>query len=407
MQFTATQQELHHGLALVGHAISGKPTRPIETYILAQVAPDTQQVCLSARNEELGIHCWIRASEMEGHDAVLLPARLISDFVSNLPAAPVVVTSPSPTDPTSCQVRCLRISAKMKNTAGDLAEFPQIPSYVDGGETLLHLDAELLKQIITEVVFAAADKDMTRPALTGVLVEIGGGKATFAAADNFRLAVRTILIPDDQLRRTLLLPARTLEELAKILPNVGTVQVLLTADQHQAVFHSSMIDVSTRLLNETFPNMRAGIIPSEWTTRAVLQTQDLAALIRLMAPFAREARYAIRLRLVGEMSERLDAEPNTMQLEVVAQDVGENQNVLGAQITGPDQELLLHAKHLSDVLAVLTTPQMALEITGPQRPVAIKPVGGDDYTYVLAPMIDHQARSRTRPAEPAPTTATR
>ena len=226
-------------------------------------------------------------------------------------------------------------------------------------------------------------------------IEIGEGKAVFAAADSFRLALRTILIPDTHLRQTLLLPARTMEELAKILPYEGTVDMLLTEDQHQVVFHTSTVDLSTRLLSATFPSLTNGALPSEWSTRATLPTQELVALVRLMMPFAREGKNFIRLKLYGETGEslRLDREPNTVQLEVVAQDIGENHNTISAQIEGPDQEIDLHVKYLSDVLSVITTTQITLEVTHRQRPVVIRPVGGDDYLYVMMPVnFDHDTR---------------
>ncbi len=408
MQFTVTQQDLNRGLSLVSHAVPGRPTQPIQSYILATT--DGNQVRLSARQEDIGIHCWIPASQSEERGAILLPAKLISDFVGNLPLASVAITSPSLTDPMSCNVRCLRISANMKNGAEDPAEFPSIPSYADGGALVLQLDTELLKQVIAEVAFAAADKAALLPGLTGMNIEIGNGKAVFAAADSFRLAVRTILIPDDHLRQTLLLPARTMEELAKILPYEGTVQVLLTADHHQVLFHTSTVDLSSRLLSAAFPNLNNGALPGEWSTRAILPTQELASLVRLMMPFAREGRNFIRLKLYGETSESLclDREPNTLQLEVVAQDIGENQNVITAQVAGPDQEIDLHVKYLSDVLSVITTAQIALEVTDRLSPVVIRPVGGDDYLYVMMPVNFNQenrgqaaAPSRNAPSIPA------
>jgi DNA polymerase-3 subunit beta len=291
----------------------------------------------------------------------------------------------------------------MKNAAQDPALFPQIPSYADGGELLLQVDAELLKEIIAEVAFAAADKDASKPALTGVHLEIGDGKATFAAADSFCLAVSTILIPDDQLRQTLLLPAKTMEELARILPIEGSVQILLTEDHHQAVFHSDHMDVAIRLLNETFPNIHNGVIPQEWVTRAVIQTQELAELVRLMAPFARQGKNSIRLKLSGEDPENLDPErePNTVTLSVEAQDVGENHNVMVAQVEGPDQEIDLHVKYLADVLTVMNTPQIALSVTNKQHPAVIKPIGGDDYTFVLMPVNFGHAQAPSRRMEPA------
>src|SRR5579859_898214 len=277
MQFITTPQLLDRGLSIVGHALVGKALRPIESYILAST--DGERVRLSARGENIGIHCWVPVSQIEEEGMALLPAKLITDVVGNLPSSPVTLTSPSPTDETSCNLRCLRISSDMKNTGQDPDEFPSIPLFSQSGELLFQLDADLLKEIISQVAFAASDKDDGRHALTGVYLEIGAGEALFVAADAYRLAARTISIPDDQLCRTLLLPAKTMEELAKILPGQGSVQILLTGDHHQALFHTEIADLSTPLLNETFPNVHP-FFSQAWTTRAIMQTQELSSYLR-------------------------------------------------------------------------------------------------------------------------------
>jgi DNA polymerase-3 subunit beta len=403
MRFTVLQQDFHHALTLLGHAL-GKPARPIEAYILAQASVEERRVRLSARSEEIGIHCWIPAHAIEAPTRTLLPARLLSDVVSNLPPAQVVLTAPSPADPMSCHLHCQRINVQMKNAGLDPDEFPSIATFVDGSDVLLQVDTELLKGVTREVTFAAADKDATIPGLIGVYLDITQEHATFAAADSYRLAVRRLRIPDEQRHMPLLLPAHTMDVLAKLLPYEGLVQMQLTEDLHQVVFHTHQMDVSMRLLNLDFPTISNGVIPHSWTTRAILPTRELASLVRLMAPFARESRQAIRVRFTGAASAHTSAErePNTVTLEVVARDVGENQTDLSAQVEGPDQEIDLHAKYLSDVLAVISTPEIALEVTSWQRPAVIRPVGGDDYIYVMMPVNFNHMQAPTQAAEQAP-----
>jgi len=77
----------------------------------------------------------------------------------------------------------------------DPSEFPLIPS-AEGGESPVLLDAATLKEMIAEVVIAASDDD-SRPVFTGVLVQVGNEQVTFAAADAFRLAVRSAPLPGD------------------------------------------------------------------------------------------------------------------------------------------------------------------------------------------------------------------
>lgn len=401
--FTAKHVALHRGLGIVSHAVPQKTALPIEKYLLATI--EDGRVRLSARREEMGIHYWLDAQAIEGEGAALLPAHLIIDFVRNVPDAPVVVTSPSPTRPDSCHVRCLRSQAEMNNATDDPAEFPLIPTFAGGGERLLQLDADLLKQVIRQTAFAAADKETSAwPWSVGMRIEIGHGQAMFAATDSFRLAMYTLPIPDDQTHCLLLVPAKTMEELARLLPSEGTVHVLLTPGRNMALFHveaadrSGSLDLSTRLLNhDSLPDFRQAV-PASWATRAIMKTQELASLVKLMLPYAHENSDKICFKLFGEQTERhtLTQEAHTISLETMAQDVGKSVNMLAAQVQGPDQEVFLRATYLSEILAAMETPQVALEMTASHRPVAIKPLGPTGVIYVMTPLHTEQ---------PSPTSA--
>ena len=49
-------------------------------------------------------------------------------------------------------------------------------------------------------------------------------------------------------------------------------------------------------------------------------------------------------------------------------------------------EIIFNVKYLTDVLGVIETPSVALELNTPQQPGVIKPVGESDYAYVIMPM---------------------
>ena len=101
------------------------------------------------------------------------------------------------------------------NVAGiDAEDFPPIPA-VSGGASF-SIPAGVLKEAINEVAFAAAPDD-TRPVLAGVLLKMGGGTLTLAAADGFRLAVRTVELPDGGPDLQMIVPAKTLTEVARLL----------------------------------------------------------------------------------------------------------------------------------------------------------------------------------------------
>ncbi|GAC1404286.1 MAG: DNA polymerase III subunit beta [Ktedonobacteraceae bacterium] len=375
MKITCKQQDLSRGLSVVSHAVSGRSTLPILANIL--LSTDNGRLRLYATNLEIGINCWIDA-EVHEEGTTTVPAKLITDLVNSLPQAAVDIVVPE--DSHTMNIKSLRSSANIKGM--DPSEFPLSPN-TEGSDAPVSLDATQLKEMIAEVAFAAADDD-SRPVLTSVLVQVSTGKMTFAAADAFRLAVRVMPLPDDSvLRNDILIPARTLTELSRILPSEGSVQMIVTPNRSQVLFHTENIDLLSRLIEGTFPNFRQ-IIPKEHTTRAVVETKEFAAAVKSVTPFARDSSNIARIKINGGGSNGM--EPGALTIEATAEDVGNNVSVINAAVDGPEQQIIFNVKYLAEVLAVLDTPEVALEVTSASRPGVVKPISSADYTYVIMPM---------------------
>jgi len=373
VKITCKQQDLSRGLSVVSHAVSSRSTLPILANIL--LSTDNGRLRLYATNLEIGINCWIDADVHE-EGTTTVPAKLITDLVNSLPQAPVDISVPE--DSHTMNVKSLRSSANIKGM--DPSEFPLSPN-TEGSDPAIVIDAAQLKEMISEVAFAAADDD-SRPVLTGVLVQVSTGKLTFAAADAFRLAVRASSLTDDAvLRNDILIPARTLTELSRILPSEGSVHMIVTPNRSQVLFHSENIDLLSRLIEGTFPNFRQ-IIPKDHTTRAVVETKEFAAAVRSVAPFARDSSNIARIKINGGGG----AEPGALTIEATAEDVGDNVSTINAAVDGPEQQIIFNVKYLAEVLAVVDTPEIALEVTSAARPGVVRPVSSADYTYVIMPM---------------------
>ncbi|HLH62934.1 MAG TPA: DNA polymerase III subunit beta [Ktedonobacteraceae bacterium] len=375
MKLTCKQQDLSRGLSAVSHAVSNRSTLPILSNIL--LATDNGRLKLSATNLEIGINCWVDAQIAED-GATTVPAKLLTDLVNSLSQATVDISANE--DSNILNLKSAGSSANIKGL--DPSEFPLIPS-AEGGEPPVRFEASRLKEMIEEVAFAAADDD-SRPVFTGVLIQVSEEKITFAAADAFRLAVRVDALPgDDHPRGDILVPARTLTELARILPSEGQVEMIVTPNRSQVLFHTPQLDLVSRLIDGTFPNFRQ-IIPKEHSTRAVVETKQFAEAAKRAALFARDSSNITRIKINPGASDGL--EPGSVTVEATAEDLGDNVSTINAAVDGPELQIIFNVKYLADVLAVIDTPEVALEANGPTKPGVIKPVGSNDYTYVIMPM---------------------
>ena len=91
-----------------------------------------------------------------------------------------------------------------------------------------------------------------------------------------------------------------------------------------------------------------------------------------------------RVKIAGGDNSGL--EPGTVTVEATAEDLGDNVGVLNAAVDGPEQQIIFNVKYLAEVLAVIDTPEVAIEVNSPTKPGVVKPVGPADYTYVIMPM---------------------
>jgi DNA polymerase-3 subunit beta len=270
----------------------------------------------------------------------------------------------------------------------DPGEFPAIPSN-EGGESPVTLDAGALREMIAHVAFAAAADD-ARPVFTGVLARIADGTLTFAAADSFRLAVRSSSLPvadsAEGAASDILIPARTLNELGRILPAEGSVQMVVTPNRNQVLFHvEGVVDLVSNLISGQFPNYQ-GILPKTRATRATIKTEALRIAAKRAALFARDSSNIVRIKV--EAGDTGEGAVGSVTLTAAAEEVGDATDTVDAAVEGQGLEIIFNVKYLTDVLAVLETPEVALELNSAQSPGVVKPLGEqyEHYTYVVMPM---------------------
>ena len=205
-------------------------------------------------------------------------------------------------------------------------------------------------------------------------------KMAFAAADSFRLAFREIPLPSNaEPFSNILVPAKTLTELGSILPSDGSVEMVITPNRSQVLFHTENIDLVSRLIDGTFPNIRAAI-PKHHETKIIIETKEFASAVKAVVPFARDASNIVKIKANNGIT------GGTLTLEAHAEDLGDNTTTINAAIEGPDTNIMFNIKYLSEVLGIINTPEVLLQLNTATAPGVLKPIGSTEYTYVIMPM---------------------
>ena len=374
MRLSCLQENLNRGLSIVGRAVAARTTLPITQNVL--ISTDESRLKLSATNLEIAITTWIGA-QIEEPGSITVPARLLTEFVSSLPAERIDMVTTD--QPLALSLNCARFEGRVNGSEAD--DFPPIPTVESG--VVSKIEPQALSDAIAHVAFAAATED-SRPALTGVKMEIQGDSLTFAAADGFRLAVYNAKLAEPSSEdASFIIPARALTEVHRLIgAQQEMVEFTVTPAKSQALFRLDNVEVVSQLVQGTFPNY-SQLIPQSFESRAVVGLDDFMKATRTASIFARDGSGIVRIQVAGGDN----GNPGKLSILSRAEEVGENQGEIDAKVEGEEAKIAFNSKYLSDVLGVLSEEEVALETTTPSSPGVLRPIGNDNYTHVVMPMF--------------------
>jgi len=374
MKVTVLQENLAHGLGIVSRAVSPRSTLPVLANVL--VASDEGRLRLSATNLELGITCWIGA-RIDEEGSTTVPARTFVDLVNTLPVEQVNLSLDTSTQ--TLNVRCGTSNTDIKCI--DAQEFPPLP--VPDMEGAIQLDVADFKEMIQQVVLAAST-DEARPVLMGVLVTVENDQITMAAADGFRLSVRKATLSSPVPHSiNAIIPARALGELARIASDGDEkISMVIPKGRGQVVYRLKDVELVSQLIDGTFPDYQQ-IIPRSYKSRTLVSTASLVKACKQAEIFAREGSNVARLDIKAASGE---LQPSEVEISATSEETGSNETVVEATVDGGGLLIAFNVKFLREALEVIKTPNVALETSAPNAPGVIRPVGEDNFLYVIMPM---------------------
>jgi len=378
MKVTVLQENLARGLGIVSRAVSPRSTLPVLSNIL--IATDEGRLRLSATNLEMGITCWI-AARIEEDGSITIPSRTFADLVNTLPGEQVALNLDIQT-----QTLNVRSGTSTNDIKGiDAQEFPPFPA--PEMEEALQLNVADFKEMVQQVAFAAS-ADEARPVLMGVLVNVQGDQVVMAAADGFRLSVRTAtLASPTQQPVNVIIPARALSELARITSasggdGEGAISMFVPQGRGQVIFRIKDVELVSQLIDGAFPDYQQ-IIPRSYKSRTLISTASLLKACKQAEIFAREGSNVARLDIKASQG---DMAPSEVEISATSEETGKNETIVEATVDGSGVLIAFNVKYLREALEVIKTPNVALETSAPNAPGVVRPVGDDSFLHVIMPM---------------------
>ncbi len=308
------------------------------------------------------------AAEVARPGQALLPARLLLDVVRALPAdAATLELRPAEQD---VELLCGGAVFHLRTLRAE--DFPSLPIPAD--EARMTLPAEAFVQTI-ERVARSASRDETRPVLTGILISAADRELRMVATDSYRLSVkRTTLETPLQSSLEANIPARALQELARVAQQSQSAEVTVGVAQNQVVFELGGVVLSSRLIEGQFPNYRQ-LIPESVEHELRLSTAEIIGVVR-------------RISLLAQKNAPLRLAFREGELAVSAQtpDVGEASETIPVPFHGEPFEIGFNPEFLRDGVESIDTDELVIKLISPLRPGLVESPQDGDFVYLVMPI---------------------
>jgi DNA polymerase-3 subunit beta len=370
MKVSILQENLSKGLNIVNRFILPRAQLPILNNFL--IKTEQGRLKLSATNLETGINLWLGA-KVEKEGEICVPAKNLTEYIYLIPPQKINLE----VEKNFLKITSESYQANFISLAA--SEFPLIPTLKKKPE--ISLNNKDLALAISQVAFAAA-QDEGRPALTGVLFKIKKDKLILAATDGFRLSVKEISGlksgEESKLQKELIIPARALIEVGKIISEAGeenNLGLTITPGSNQIIFSTPEVEIISRLIEGKFPDFEK-IIPEKSKTQVMIETEGLLQAVRAASIFAREAANIINFEIKGS---KLEVSSNNPQL-------GENKVTLEAKTEGEGGKIAFNSRYLLDFLNSVKSDLVSFEMTTSLNPGIFKPANDKSYLHIIMPI---------------------
>ncbi|MEU8119041.1 DNA polymerase III subunit beta [Spirillospora sp. NPDC049024] len=346
MEFRVDRQTFADAVAWAARTLPARPALPILAGMLIEVT-DGGGLTLAAFDYEVSAHATDEAAVAEP-GRVLVPGRLLSDIVRNLPNEPVDVF----TKGSEVVVRCG--PAEFGLLTLPVEDYPTLPEPPAVAGTV---PGELFAAAVAQVT-PAAGRDDTLPMLTGVRIDIEGDTMWLACTDRYRIAARELTWSpaDPDFTAGVVVPARTLADTAKAIRRGADVSIGLggTADTLIGISGGGR-SMTSRLLDDQYINYRSRLTGT-WTSVAEIR----------VAPFVEAIK---RAALVTERGTpvRLAFTADEVRVRAATGDSARANESLGVRLDGEDIDIAFAPQYLLDGLAGIDTEYARLECSGPTK----------------------------------------
>ena len=354
MELSVRQEKISQALNIVGRVASSKAQLPILNNIL--IKTENNRLLVAATNLEIATTQYIGAKVIKP-GAITVPAKLITEFMSNLPKEAIELKVVS----NNLHIKCGKYSSIINGFIAD--DFPELPTINEKSSIRYEIESDDFKKAVSQTIVTVSS-DSSRPILTGVYWHSHEGKLTLASTDGYRLSEKVLV--DTVSEVAAVIPSSTLQEVLKTI-NDETEKIEVLFDETQVRFRVGEAEIISRLIDGNFPD-----------TIIKIQKNEFVRVTKISGLFARESGGSITLTA--------DKTKKVLSIHSVASELGENTSEAEADISN-DGQVTLNSRYLLEALSVIDSDEISFGFSGKLSPCIVKSTNKNtDYYHIIMPL---------------------
>lgn len=356
MKFIVSSGYLLKQLQVLGGVISNSNTLPILDNFLFDL--DKTNLTVSASDLETTMSAVISVDSAD-MGVIAVPARLLLDTLKTFPEQPLTFVV---ADNNTIEISSSH--GKYALAYADGAEFPKAIDLLDPSTT--KIIGDILATAIEKTIFATGNDDL-RPVMSGVFFQFSPESLIFVATDAHKLVKYQRTDAKASELAEFIMPKKPLNLLKGILSG-SEEDVTIAYNDSNARFSFDNIELVCRLIDGKYPNYEA-VIPKENPNKLVIQRGQFLSSVRRVSIFSNKTTHQIRLKIAGT------------ELNISAEDIDYSNRAeerLTCSYQGDDMQIGFNSRFLVEMLGNLSSDEVALEMSLPNRAGILTPADGLD-----------------------------
>ncbi|ADQ81547.1 DNA polymerase III subunit beta [Riemerella anatipestifer] len=367
MKFIVASSELQKALQVVSGVISSSQSRPILENYLFEL--DNQNLKITSSDGETTLVTSLEVmSEDQGKIAV--PAKTFQELIKTFGEQPLTFTVKESANEMGALLEILDDRDNYEVALDNAEDYPELPEF-DASQSVT-IPSGVLAEALVNTLFATSN-DTLRPVMTGVLFQFGENEANFVSTDSHRLVVYKRKDIKNSEPIEFIMPKKPLSIFKNILANTEE-EVVIEFNENMAKFTFGNHIWICRLIDGKYPNYSA-VIPQENPNLLTVNRNLLLSSIRRASILSNKSTNQVRFKLSGNIL-HLHAEDTEFANKADMQ--------IPCDYKGEDINIGFSSKFLTEMLSVLSSDDVLMRMSQPNRPGILEPIDGlDENEHIL------------------------